>query len=79
MAELDRIIRKVFKLTGEVVVSDDMGPGDLPGWDSLGTIQLFNEMEKTFGFSIALADMAAVACIADLRKILKRKGIIDEI
>lgn len=75
MDVLERLIRKVFKLDSAIVISDKMGPGDIPGWDSLGTILLLCEIERLTRSSIPIEDMATIESIEDLRNILKKNGI----
>jgi acyl carrier protein len=52
-----------------------MGPGDIPGWNSLGMIELFAEIERIYKTSIPLGDMADIESISDLHSILERNGL----
>jgi acyl carrier protein len=71
----ERLIRRVFELDEELFLSEDLGPGDVPGWDSLGTIALFAEIERVYNIALMLEEAASVDSIRDLRQILEAKGI----
>ena len=53
-------------------LSDQTGPGDIPGWDSLGHVTLMAEIQKQFGRHIPVEDAIEVESIADLEAILVR-------
>ena len=51
---LDEIRSKVFKIISEQFsvfekeITDEVGPGDLAKWDSIGQLRLILELEKQF-------------------------------
>jgi acyl carrier protein len=53
-------------------VTDTAGPGDLPGWDSLGHVALMAEIQKQFGTHVPVEDAIAVESVSDLVAILGR-------
>lgn len=75
MPPVEALIRKVFKLSDAVALPDDFGPGDIPGWDSLGMLNLLGAVEKEFGVSLGLEDMARLDSVAGVRRILAEKRI----
>jgi len=75
MGSLEILIRKVFGLKEDFILHADMGPGDIPGWDSLGMLGLFDEIERSYKISIPLGDMADIESIGDLHSILERNGL----
>lgn len=75
MGSLDILIRKVFSLKEDFILHGDMGPGDIPGWDSLGMIELFAEIERSYKISIPLRAMADIESINDLYSILETNGL----
>ena len=53
-------------------LTEQTGPGDIPGWDSLGHVALMSEIQKQFGHHVPVEDAIEVESIADLADILKR-------
>ena len=69
--KLKHLITDLFKCDFEDV-TDTTGPGDIPGWDSLGHVALMTEIHKQFGTHIPIEDAIEVECVADLVDILSR-------
>jgi acyl carrier protein len=70
-SKLKQLIATLFKC--EVSdLADTTGPGDIPGWDSLGHVTLMVEVQKQFGSHVPVEDAIEVESIADLAAILKR-------
>ena len=76
MDVLYEFVREVFKLTDGYELSDSLGPGEVPGWDSLGGINLINSLQERFRVELSLEDMARIGSIGDLRLILIDKGVL---
>ena len=53
-------------------LSDEAGPGSVPGWDSLGHITLMAEIQQEFGKQVPLEEAIEVESIADLVAVLDR-------
>ena len=53
-------------------LSDTTGPGDIPGWDSLGHVALMAEIHKQLGMHVPVEDAIEMESIADLLEILER-------
>jgi|GEM_PF-3370158 len=73
--ELYRVIRKVFNLVDTYELSDEMGPGDVSGWDSLGGINLLNAVQDQLRVDLSIEELASINSIGDLRSTLQAKGI----
>ncbi len=70
-ARLKALIANLFKCEqGEL--TDAVGPGDIPGWDSLGHVTLMAEIQKQFGTHVPVEDAIEVESIADLVSVLDR-------
>jgi acyl carrier protein len=69
--QLKGLIANLFKCD-VAQLTDDMGPGELPGWDSLGHVTLMAEIQKQFGKHVPVEDAIEVESIADLAAILER-------
>jgi len=70
-AQLKALIAELFKCHPSEV-TDATGPGDLPGWDSLGHVALMTEIQRRFGKHVPIEDAIEVESVADLDKILQR-------
>ncbi|MFN8060133.1 MAG: acyl carrier protein [Vicinamibacterales bacterium] len=70
-ARLKALIANLFKCDVSDL-TDDTGPGDIPGWDSLGHVTLMTEIQKQFGSHVPVEDAIEVESIADLEAILVR-------
>ena len=46
--KLNELIIETFVLSSDISVKDEQGPGDLPGWDSLGHLTLMNAIERVY-------------------------------
>jgi len=53
-------------------LTDETGPGDIAGWDSLGHVSLMAEIQKQFGTHVPVEDAIEVETIKDLVEILDR-------
>lgn len=70
-AKLKHLIAHLFKVSPDEL-SDQTGPGDVPGWDSLGHVTLMVEVQKQFGTHVPVEDAIEVESIADLVAVLER-------
>ena len=68
---LKRLIAELFKCEVSEL-TDDVGPGDIQAWDSLGHVLLMAEIQKQFGTHVPIDDAIFVESISDLVKILDR-------
>jgi acyl carrier protein len=69
--ELKALIAGLFKCDASDL-NDQVGPGDIPGWDSLGHVTLMAEVQRRFGKHVPLEDAIEVESIADLAAVLDR-------
>jgi len=70
-ARLKQLIADLFKCDPSEV-TDATGPGDLPGWDSLGHVTLMAEIQRQFHKHVPIEDAIEVESVADLARILDR-------
>lgn len=68
-AKLFALMANLFECSVDEL-SDDTGPGDIPGWDSLGHVSLMAEIQDTFGKHIPVEDAIEVESINDIIAIL---------
>ena len=48
----------------------DTGPGDLPGWDSIGHLQLIRKLESAFQLQFTVHDIVALNTLGDISEII---------
>lgn len=68
------LAREVFNLDDGFPLSDGLGVGAVPGWDSLGTMKLALAVEERFGVELELEDIAELGTLGDLRRALLQRG-----
>ena len=68
---LKQLIADLFKCS-VADLTDATGPGDIPGWDSLGHVMLMAAIQRQFGQHVPVEDAIEVTSIADLEDILNR-------
>jgi acyl carrier protein len=68
---LKQLIADLFKCS-VAELSDQTGPGDIAGWDSLGHVLLMAAIQREFGQHVPVEDAIEVTSIADLQAILDR-------
>ena len=74
---LEQLIRRTFVLGDEVAITDDLGPGQLHGWDSLGHVRLLVSLESTYGISVDTDEMVALQTVADIKNLLRKKEVTE--
>ena len=60
-----RVIADTFRLAPDAV-GDDAGMLTVPGWDSLGHLELMLALEMEFGVHLAMEDMAALSTLQEI-------------
>jgi acyl carrier protein len=55
--DVQQVFREVFG-DDQLVLTDTMTAADVPGWDSLGHLNLIIAMEKRFGIKFATAEIS---------------------
>src|SRR3954469_1011837 len=71
-AEVGAIVRSVFGL--KELPPADAGPGQVPGWDSLGALKLLLALEEAFGVTLTEHDMVRAKSVADLDAVVREAG-----
>jgi acyl carrier protein len=68
---LKQLIASLFKCSINDL-TDQTGPGDIAGWDSLGHVMLMAAIQRELGWHVPVEDAIEVTSIADLQGILDR-------
>lgn len=74
MEDLYKTIADVFRTKVEDI-RDDLGPGDIENWDSLGQMRLICALETRYRITFEIAEMFEIFTVGDIKKILARKGV----
>ena len=70
-AEVYRILSQQFCLE-EKDLSDGIGPGDFPAWNSLGHLQFIMKIEQRFRIRFSVDDVMSFENIGDLILLVER-------
>jgi len=63
--QLKKLMADIFQCS-ESDLSDDTGPGDINGWDSLGHVSLMTEIQTRFGKHVPVEDAIEIESIAGI-------------
>ena len=69
--QVKAVFVNTFKVP-ESVYSEDLGPGDIPQWDSLGNVQLMQAIEGHFSVSFDIMDLFEIETLSDLITLVER-------
>jgi acyl carrier protein len=75
--KLEQLVRQTFLLGDEVQITDDLGPGQVQGWDSLGHVRLLASLESTYEISVDMDDLVALQTVGDIRNLLRDKQVSE--
>lgn len=70
---IGRVVRELFGL-GDEPLTDDTTPGDVPGWDSLGNVNVMYALETELGVQLDDSDFTPVRDLGELKERLRRHG-----
>ena len=68
--ELERLFRDVFG-NEAIVLTDETTAADVPGWDSLGHVNLMFSIEERFGVRFRDNQLAEFANVGELERFLE--------
>ena len=71
--KLKTLMANLFQCS-ESQLSDEIGPGDINGWDSLGHVALMSAIQEQFGTHIPVEDAIEVESIVDIVTLLEKHG-----
>ncbi len=75
--KLEELVRQTFLLGDEVAITDDLGPGRVQGWDSLGHVRLLVSLESTYGISFDMDELVDLQTVGDIRNLLRQKQVSE--
>ena len=65
--------RKAMRLDDSFPIADPMSFDDIPGWDSVGHMNLVTELESRFGISLDMDEIVGLDSVGAVRAIVARK------
>jgi acyl carrier protein len=71
--EVSAAFRTAMRLEETCAVRDDMGFDDIPGWDSVGHMNLITELESRFGITLDMDEIIGLSSVGAVRALVVRK------
>ncbi len=65
--------RKAMRLDDSFSIEDPMSFDDIPGWDSVGHMNLITELESRFGIGLDMDEIVGLDSVGAVRAIVARK------
>jgi len=65
--------RKAMRLDDSFAIADPMSFEEMPGWDSIGHMNLVSELESRFGISFEMDEIVGLDSVGAVRAIVARK------
>lgn len=69
---LTTTLREVFE-NNELIATPQLTAREVEGWDSLGNIRLFIELERVFSVRFGATEIAALGDVGQLAELIERK------
>jgi acyl carrier protein len=71
--EIVAAFRAAMRLGEDFAVEDAMSFDDVPGWDSVGHMNLVTELESRFGVSLDMDEIVSLDSVRAVRQLVARK------
>ncbi len=71
--EIATAFRVAMRLEPAFIVEDRMSFDDIPGWDSVGHMNLVTELETRLGVSLEMDEIVAINSVGAVRNLVVRK------
>jgi acyl carrier protein len=71
--EIATAFRSAMRLDQGFVIEDRMSFDDVPGWDSVGHMNLISELESRLGVTLEMDEIVALDSVGAVRKLVTRK------
>ena len=70
--KLTSVLRDVFE-NDDIVATPDLTAHKVEGWDSLGNVRLFVEIEKAFSLRFSAPEISSLKNVGQLAELIQRK------
>jgi acyl carrier protein len=74
---VEKVIRQTFELGPDEPLDETMTSDDIPGWDSLGHLNLTMALQKEFDIKFEVEEIFEISSIGDIERILGAKGVVQ--
>jgi acyl carrier protein len=74
---LSRVLREVFD-NEALVATPELTASMVQGWDSLGNVRLFIELERLFGVRFNAAEISSLKNVGQLADLLEKKVSVEK-
>ena len=71
--EIAAAYRAAMRLNGSFVLEDAMTFDDVPGWDSVGHMNLIAELESRFGITLDMDEIVNLNSVGAVRELIARR------
>lgn len=72
--KVEDIIREVLYIDETTELSDEIGPGQLEAWDSLGHVNIITAIEDEYDIEISSEEIGQINSIAALKSIVQKRS-----
>ena len=72
--EIADAFRTAMRLNDSFAIEDRMGFDDIPGWDSVGHMNLISQLESRLGVILEMEEIVALDSVGAVRNLVARKG-----
>lgn len=72
--DVAEVFRVVFQLDNSFVLEGAMSYDDVPGWDSVGHMNLVNELESRFNISLEMEEIVDLDSVQAVEDLVARKN-----
>lgn len=72
LEKLTPLLRDVFD-NDEIVAAAELSTRNVAGWDSLGNVRLFLEIEREFSIRFSAAEISSLENVGELAKLIGSK------
>lgn len=70
---LTRVLRDVF-MSDELIAHSELTAHDVEGWDSLGNVRLFMEIERIFRIRFSTTEITSLKNVGQLAEVIVMKS-----
>jgi acyl carrier protein len=71
--EVTQAFQTAMQLDKDFPLQDSMSFQDVPGWDSVGHMNLIGELESRFGIALEMDEIVALDSVGAVRELIARK------
>ncbi len=71
--EVSAAFHAAMRLQETFALRDEMGFDDIPGWDSVGHMNLITDLESRFGITLDMDEIIGLSSVGAVRALVARK------